>query len=443
MEKDASDPRSVRAGRRLCAAAVFCLFAALALTAQAQIRPTTLPPTPADLATNASYTNTFVVRILNLTPYTLTQYLPYITAKISQDTNRKVHKSMMFAPVGWPGTIPGLQGRWHYDGNWAFQMLVGNFSTHAYSFVVAWDDQGGFVRDSVMGWTVNSVYNSRARAIQADGSPYVGNVRLMLFFTRDKADVHYGWEVFKTVVAILNVFKGSIELIEGKAFGLFELLLGGADIAINGVDIHEKLDTGPDKWYVAAYTEPDSCDGDLCLPGIASSNSGGGEDAVIAQWPDNNGPFCSNLVVTTHLIRGLTTSEPGMGDTPKRLPIVNVTLWDAGLYNLYHDQAMAAASQNLSAVKLLAATAAPVNVHDPDEVRRQYLLRSLNYIHLIHSLTLAQKKTYDSTVQKMSANAALNDQEQLLLDRMIYALESGETMLQPEDPPHRIIRKEE
>lgn len=89
----------------------FSLALGLTATASTYTHPTSGdPPTPADLVFIASHSKTLAVQILNLTPYKVDADPSGITALGNTDKNRKTHKSFMFAPIGWPASIPSCPG---------------------------------------------------------------------------------------------------------------------------------------------------------------------------------------------------------------------------------------------------------------------------------------------------------------------------------------------
>lgn len=130
--------------------AALALGLSLGLTATAQAtytHPTSGdPPTPMDLVQIGGSAKTLTVGILNMTPYAVRFDSTNSTVQGSTDTNRKNHKSFMFAPVGWPGTIPAVSGSWGQsdDGTWVFE-AASPTTSHPYYFVLAFDDQGGYV----------------------------------------------------------------------------------------------------------------------------------------------------------------------------------------------------------------------------------------------------------------------------------------------------------
>jgi hypothetical protein len=93
-----------------CILLALALIAGAAATASAYTRPTTSPPTDADMVLINGHSWSMGIRILNLTPYEIVEDMSGITAKGSTDISRKTHKSMMFAPVGWPIRLPAVPG---------------------------------------------------------------------------------------------------------------------------------------------------------------------------------------------------------------------------------------------------------------------------------------------------------------------------------------------
>ena len=181
-----------RLARRMgCALIVLGLSAGPAMADYT--RPDTDPPTPVDLLMVDTLSKTLVIRMLNLTPYSITQDPDYLPAD-NLNSDRKSHQSMMYAPVGWPKTLPALIGTWEMDSN-GLEMFVpdpaSNSSLHPLNFVVTWDDQGNYVENSAIGWTIEGVDNL--------GHTETQNVPLRFWFTRTKPQIALQSGLFKII----------------------------------------------------------------------------------------------------------------------------------------------------------------------------------------------------------------------------------------------------
>jgi hypothetical protein len=411
----------------VCVLLVLGVIGGLALDTAAYERPTTEPPTPADLVLILGQSKTLVVRLLNLTPYTLTQDYPAgITARGSTDKNRNVAKSFMFAPVGWPGIVPGLQGTWTQTtttGAWIFTPSNTNRSTHPYNFVLTWDDHGGYVTDSMMGWTINNVY-------PVGHTAYTQDVPLRMWFTRVKPDDSLKSEVFRWVSAFI---KEAVALIgvcvdPVNPIAWFDSFVATKELADTGFEAANSRETDGDKMYVAAYTIPDRTDcGANCLPEtITESSSGMSTDAVDVDWGQATGDYSSQLVVTTQLFRGkdfVPYENTDQGFQDFRLPIMSVTLWTPEQYLYAKAKATVAATTHLLGQRLNTALGSP----DP-------LSRFTQFAHLYHSLNPAQQRTLKEALNAFRLGDALTDRQVMLLERLAAALEAGWTTLHEEYP---------
>ena len=402
----------------LLALAVVTVFAGSA--AADYTRPTTKPPTQADLELQESKSKTVVVRLLNLTPYALTQDLNGVSAGISLDTDRQTHKSLMLAPVGWPGNnIPGLNGTWSQDPtskDWAFTPDANNNkSLHPYNFVLSWDDQGGYITDNEMGWTIKGVYNT--------GHGLTKDVPLRLWFSRvsPTSPLKSLLDVFTVVRdAILEVIHLAEAAIDPSALTLWEAFVGAQETAEAGFEAANSLDDGVNpKMYVAAYPLPDSpsC-GSNCLPSaITTAPNGQSVDAVAAQWATDTGDYSSNVVVTTHLLRGENdgcAQYSTCGFKNDKVPIVHVVLWTPDLYT--YAQAKNGYSKAMKT---------PWGRRVVGALRTEGVSFT-RFAYLYQSLTRAQKKTLHALLQP---KRAVIPQHLVLLKKIALALEKGETRI--------------
>lgn len=429
---------------------VLCLSFAFSANAE-YVRPSTEPYTQADLASPEGNSKTVVVRLINLTPYTLTQDLSKITASVSLDRNRKTQKSMMIAPVGWPGTLLPLKGQWEANetigGAYAFIPSADNSSVHPYSFVVAWDDNGGDVPTSIMAWTAKSVYSSVRFSV--NGVPDVKDVPIGLWFTRVNPKVSFYSEIRSLIFATYETVKSFLELLMEPENGWdwISLLIGVDEIKNSTKELNNLRDDGTAKLYFAAYPIP-TCSS--CSPSVITyqttnsqttatddGDADSGPDAVDANWAAfGEDHYTSNLVVTTDFQRGFVTPGVGFGSTsnPKRIPTVTVIVWEPGLYALARSGGLLSLTSNPLAARLKSVINLTSSTSDSDAVRQQKLARVHNFLHLYMSLNPKQQKSFNNALDQLVLNESLQKDEKDLLEKIALALEQGRTTLQPENP---------
>ncbi|MBI5582791.1 MAG: hypothetical protein HY892_03110 [Deltaproteobacteria bacterium] len=406
----------------LCALLAIGFVAGMALDAAAYTRPTGEPPTDADLTLIGGKSQTVVVRLLNLTPYKIVQDPSGITAVGSTDKDRNAHKSFLFVPLGWPSVMSGLQGTWSQaetNGPWAFTPSNTNTATHPYNFVVAWDDQGGYVADSSMGWTIQGVY---ATAL-GPGSA-TKDVPLRLWFTRVKPTTTLRSELFGVVsAAIVEVVDLiGVALEPENPIAWVDAFVATKELASSSFEYANSEDTGGEKMYVAAYAVPQGtsknpdCTG--CNPAVITySTSGETTDGVDVQWSTATGSYSANVVVTTQVLRGLDVDGYAFNGS---VPIMNVVLWTPEEY----------------AYGEAAGTASPLREHPAGSrinaiLARRDLSRFTQFAHLFRSFNPSQTRTYHEALQKLRQRVPLTEQQQVLLEKMAAALEKGQTKLSP------------
>ena len=385
------------------------------------------PPTPADLVMVDTLSKTLVIRMLNLTPYTITQDPDYLPED-NQNRDRKNNQSMMYAPVGWPKTLPALQGTWIMDDN-GLEMFVpdpeSNRSVHPLSFVVTWDDQGGYVENSSFGWTIEDVDNI--------GHSQTQDVPLRFWFTRTKPKTGLPSGLFGLIADV--IFEGihlGIALFEGNPLPWVEAFVGAGELAKGSVEFNEEnsKDTGGPKMYFAAYVVPDNCpNGSKCIPGVVTNDKNDDTtDAVDVQWADAIGGgnyFAANLVVTTLLLRG--EDDPAgisaYGYLDGQVPSVSVAIMTSEDYTY---SKLACASSPLTS--FVSGPELQSMLSSPDK-----LARYSQFVSLYRSLKPKQQKAVKKILRQ--GNKPSHYQKKLVM-KMADAMEKGLTKL-----PH-LTRKE-
>ncbi|HME42686.1 MAG TPA: hypothetical protein VKF36_06345 [Syntrophorhabdales bacterium] len=397
-------------------------------------------PTRADLTMIGGRSKTLVIRLLNLTPYDLAQDTAHITALNTRDTNRNTHKSGMFAPLGWPGAyLFGLHGDppdngWIRDpdtGNWIFTPNATNTSTHPYNLVVSWDDQGGYVTNSTMGWIIKGVYAS-------GHGPVTKDVPLRFWFTRTAPPTKPLYsEIFKfisaSIIEIVDFIGVAID--PANPIAWLDTFVATKELATTTFDNFNSVDTGKDgeKMYFAAYVVPDgtsanpNCLG--CEPSTVTQSSYGNDEAtdgVDVMWALGTGEYSSEIYVTTELLRG---KDRGIDYDPNpytsfqdyRLPIVSVTLWTPEQYR--YAQVKAAAKMTSHAL------GAPLNA----ALGTRDLKRYTQFACLYNSLNKSQRRTLQEAIEAFMLGNPLTHEEVVLVEEIIAAMQNGQITLSPEN----------
>jgi hypothetical protein len=308
--------------------AVMCLILSSAGNAQYMHNP----PTGMDLVSYGGNANTLVVQIVNVTPYPI-QFKSASTSTSMRDEidrDRKTKKSFMFAPVGVPQVIPAAPAQafvpeYLSDGKTKNPDWIPNYvnkETRPYAFVLSWDDKGGYVGDTSpnwLTWTLKGV-DCLDYYVKAGFCQPKADVDLGLFIKRQAAENlgagHY-WELVKTflvrtlqIVSVVvapedplawaHFFLGTGEFIDAAGFNAEQLTPDEGS---------EEADAQHEKWYIAAFPIPDvsvACysSSQECIPTTEPTN-----DAVQVGWSAQGGVVQSQIVVTTHLLRGQTAQH--------------------------------------------------------------------------------------------------------------------------------------
>lgn len=388
------------------------LAAGLGTTAEATyVHPTTGdPPTPADLVLVASHSKTIAVQILNLTPYQVDADSSGITAKGSTDKNRKTHKSFMFAPVGWPASIPPLSpGTWEIkDSTWAYTAESPNNTLHPYPFALSFEDQGGYVSSGSMGWTIRQVWNDAHLATK--------DVPLRLWVTRDKPKKQLKSEIFRVVSSAIT------ELVDLLGCALhpgpvawYDLFVATKELASSSFEAANAEETGGEKLYVAAYVVPESADSTTTPEIHTHSTSGDSTDGADVAWAVTTGHYSSQVMVTTQVLRGEDISGAGCCGTS---PIVSITLWTP-------DQYLTATLTTVGSPVTRNAAGKRIN----NLLRHNKRKTFYQFCHLYNSLDAAQKSALQASVASLRARKPLTKEQGALLEVLAAALEKGKYSL--------------
>jgi hypothetical protein len=322
----------------------------------------------------------------------------------------------MFAPLGWPGVagLPGLQGdptvgvngwtQMEGTGNWLFVPADTNRSSHPYNFVVSWDDQGGYVDDSTMGWTIKGVYAGGHGQVTKD-------VPLRFWFTRVNPNAELKTELFKKISAYIVEAVDFLGVIIDplNPIAWIDFFVATDEMAKASFEYTQTSeDAGTNKMYFAAYTIPDD-PFPGCKPGtISHSASGQPTDAVDVQWAVGNGDYSSEIIVTTEVLQNYNA------------PTVSVTLWTPEHYRV---------SRGLGACRLSSHVLG----------QRLYSLvdrrsRFIQFVHVYKSLNKAQHETLREAVEAFIYHETLTHKQVHLVEKIIAAMEKGQMTLEPKSP---------
>lgn len=395
----------------------------LVTTAQATYtHPTSgQPPTPMDLVQIGGSAKTLTVGILNMTPYAVSFDFDGTRSTVQGviESNRNLVNSFMFAPVGWPKTIPAVAGSWAQssDGTWVFE-AASPTTSHPYYFVLAFNDQGGYVSNGRMTWNLEGVYN----AVHGGQK----NVPFSLWITRNKPSEKLRSEIFKVVadalVELIDLIGVAID--PENPIAWVDLFVASKELAHGSTEFAQENteETGGEKMYAAAYVVPENADSSVTPTIWTHSTSGEPTDGIDAQWASATGNYSSEIVVTTHLLRGEDMlPAPGCCGSA---PILGITLWTPDQY------AGASAMAQSSSLR-----------RDPNGRKINTLLREgkkhafYRFCHLYNSLDEEQKDAYRSALQTLYHRKPLTEKEKILLEALAVALEKGKTSL-PREGAH-------
>jgi hypothetical protein len=378
-----------------------------------------------------SRSQTLVIRLLNMTPYNVVQDTTHIsTMSGATDLNRHTAKSGMFAPVGWPGgadALRGLHGTWSQipgTGNWLFTPDATNSWVHPHNFVVAWDDHGGNVTKSQMGWTIQGVH-------AAGQGPVTKDVPLRMWFTRNDPKKAINSDLFGFISsAVKEAAKliGVIVMPENPAAWI-NAFAGAKELANATFNNFNSVDTSTDadKMYFAAYVVPDGKVGNPdcigCAPQTVTQSSKGTTDAVDVQWASETGSYSDEIIVTTHLLRGKDNGlEYGnYGFQDYRLPIAHVTLWTPEQYTY---------AQLASVTQM---TSHYLGAQLGEALATGNLQKYKQFASIYKSLNKSQRHTLREAIEAFLRDNPLTRQEVVLLEKTISAMQKGQIKLSPDN----------
>lgn len=395
--------------------------AATAPDAAAYTRPTTEPPTAADLLQCGGYANSLAVVVLNLTPYEIVA-TDRDTLDDQLDRNRKTKKSFMFAPVGVPSSIPALAGSWTPDpGNSSCQVFTPNTNNpfHPYSMVFSFNDHATTVKEGY--------FTLSLKRVKRDGChpSDVRDVDIGLFFTRNDPKKKLISEVIREITGAINAVIDTIGLVldPENPIAWYDEFVLVSEISQTTFEKANSEDTGGKKMYFAAYPWPDqgsSADKMASQPQVITSctkcEPGEASDGVDAGWNKGmSGDFAGSFVVTTHLLRG---HDPHLPSTVGDAPVAFVVIWTNELY----EAARAAMPESA------------LETHESGRQLRSHLghrdpHRFFALAHLFGSLDAAQLQTYRAAYNSLRARHQLTDEQKVLLARLALAFEQGRTSL--------------
>ncbi len=404
----------------------------LASTVAAYTRPTTSPPTSVDLLVNQGISNSVVVRLVNMTPYTV----EFVESSLADQTNtdRGTHKSLMFAPVGVPGSyngkglaLPGLNGAWSKNENDydVFTPSSSGQTTHSYNMLFSWDDQGGTVTDSHVTWVVKNVKGWTDN----QGARRTGDAKIGLWFHRNKPSNSLRSEGLEEVCKILTVFLDTIGLMldPENPIAWWDELVAVKELASSDFEEENSSATGTKMW-VASYAYPDpgsACDiaGPQCTPfsiasDVGSDEEGATTDGIATRWAsgDDAGGYVGPYIeVTTHILRGKDQTGTGWNGG---LPIVIVVLWTQDFFQA------ALTAYNGTALK-----ACPEGAHLHSLLAGRNRQKFFEFAHLFSTLNPEQRKAYYEIGTELRKHHPISTEQKALLVAMARALEHGHQTL--------------
>ncbi len=377
------------------------------------------PPTPMDMVTIGGYANTIAVRILNLTPYELVADHTGITTKDCTDRSRSTHKSFMYAPVGWPKTIPGLAGQWQPNpqspGHFTFVPQNPNHTVHPYNFVLAFIENAGDVKSGDMAWTVKQVFSDTHQA-QDD-------VQLRLWITRTEPKQKERSGIFKVITAAVMEIVDLVGLaVEPEnPIAWIDLFVATKELANASFEAANSDESdGGEKLYAACYMVPQHLanNNTPMITYYDPDHPGDATDGVDVQWGGGGGveDYSSQVVVTSHLLR----NDYGDGTAP----ILAVTLWTPDMWR-------ASTSAGTQACLTSHPAGRRVNAHLSRDKRHGMI----QFMHLYNSLDREQRAAYGSIQQALFERKHLTPEQVAFLEEIAAALEKGNTTLKGE-PTH-------
>lgn len=387
--------------------------------------PTTgQPPTSMDMVMIEGAAKTLAVRILNLSPYDIEFNDSANTACTVVDTDRRSHNPCMYAPLGWPTKLDKLAGDWDQkaDGTYIFTPESPNHVVHPYNFVLTFNDQGDYQEVGTMGWTVKNVWNT-VHMGQKD-------VELRLWITRNKPTEKLRSEIFRVIsaafVEVADLIGLAIE--PANPIAWLDLFVATKELASSSFEAANAEETGGEKMYAAAYAVPENCTSATEPQITYHSSSGETTDALDVQWATSCGDYASNVLVTTHLLRGEDMNYSGCCGSA---PILAITIWEPEMFVFGW-----AASKASPLLKDRAGRS--INSTLRRSKKDSYKL----FAHLYKSLDQEQRENLRTSFQSLLRQKRLTEDQSQLLEQIAEALEKKRTSLQGEEASHEQPHRE-
>jgi hypothetical protein len=312
-------------------------------------------PTSADLQIYDGASRSVTVQLLNLTPYDIAfDYIPGVSWSITstdqvmmQNDDRHIRKSFMFVPVGIPSLIPGAPEQGFLGpGDPGYDPDYSDTTTHPYSMVFSWDDQGGFVEDNWVRWTIKEVEYKWCDRNDGNCQDRIRDVPLGLWMYRNEPTFNLSSSFLPVLVDALKLTFKTVSLVFvpesptawAKAFLATKEL---AQDAVKFVKQNTQENDG-NKMWVASYIIPDPASQCVaaqqasltCNPEIMSNVSDKTTgDAVYVHWsaewagpeePDGSTSQYAaeqKLVVSVHVLRGQRAQQCDPAFYPNHCPL--------------------------------------------------------------------------------------------------------------------------
>ncbi|HSO22946.1 MAG TPA: hypothetical protein VLT81_08555 [Chondromyces sp.] len=403
--------------------ALLCLGLALGFEATAgattYTHPTTgQPPTDVDLVMIEGSAKTLAVRILNLSPYLIEFNESASTECGVVESDRHTYNPCMYAPLGWPSKLPELAGKWEQeeDLTYIFMPTSPNHEVHPYNFVLTFNDSGNYQETGTMGWTIRNVWNP-IHGGQKD-------VELRLWITRNKPTERLRSEVFRVIrsafVEVADLV--GVALDPANPIAWMDLFIATKELASSSFEAANTEETGGEKMYAAAYVVPELVNSNTTPMYTTYSTSGEPTDAVDVQWGTVAGNYCSNLYVTSHLLRGDDVNYKGCCGSA---PILAITIWEPEMYKW---------SMAVSKTSALKKDRAGNRINSTLQRNTKEGYKLFASIH--NSLDAEQRENYRAAFQALVEKKHLTKEQSELLEQIAEALEKKRTSLQGEEASH-------
>lgn len=376
------------------------------------------PPTSMDMVMIEGAAKTLAVRIVNLSPYDIDFNDSANTACSVVESDRHTYNPCMYAPLGWPSRLDKLAGTWDQkeDLTYIFMPDSPNHTVHPYNFVLTFNDSGDYQETGTMGWTIRSVYNA-IHGGQKD-------VELRLWITRDKPTEKLKSEIFRVIsaafVEVADLIGLAIE--PANPIAWLDLFVATKELASSSFEAANTEETGGEKMYAAAYVIPETCTSATEPQITYHSSSGETTDALDLQWASSCGDYSSNVLVTTHLLRGEDVNYSGCCGSA---PILAITIWEPEMFVW-----ASAVSEESPLMKNHAGRS--INSTLRRNKKDSYEL----FAHLYKSLSPEQRESFRASFRSLLRQKSLTEDQSELLEKVAEALEKRRTSLEGEEASH-------